>query len=95
VTFTPKISGEAGKPQQAMLMASSKAHGGLAAYAVAKAKKDGTHTATLSTAAIEKQIANVVSTLPSCVRTCSLSRPDSMHMFGALTLTVTFPVELS
>jgi hypothetical protein len=62
VTFTPKISGQAGKPQQAMLMASSKAHGGLAAYAVAKAKKDGTHTATLGTAAIEKQIANVVST---------------------------------
>jgi hypothetical protein len=44
-----------------MLMAASKAHPGLAAYAVAKAKKEGSHTASLSTAAIEKQIANVVS----------------------------------
>jgi hypothetical protein len=63
VTFTAQISGEPGKPQQAMLMATSKAHPGLAAYAVAKAKKDGRHTAALSTSAIDKQIANVVRAL--------------------------------
>lgn len=66
VSFTPQIVGEAAKPQQAMLMAVSKASGGLAAYAVAKAKKDGSQTASLSTAAIEKQIANVVSARATC-----------------------------
>jgi len=44
-------------------MATSKTHPGLAVYAVAKVKKDGSsHTATLSTAAVEKQIVNLVST---------------------------------
>lgn len=60
MSFKAQLSGEPGKPQQAMLMATSKAHPGLAAYAVAKAKKDGSHTATLSTSAIDKQVANVV-----------------------------------
>ena len=60
VSFTPKLNGDSLKPQQAMLMASSKSHPGLAAYAVAKVKKDGPHVITLTTASIDKQIANVV-----------------------------------
>ncbi|KAF8056103.1 nifk [Scenedesmus sp. PABB004] len=59
VSFKPLLGGSAAKPQQAMLMASSAAHPGLAAYAVAKAKKDGQHVATLSAAAIEKQLGSV------------------------------------
>lgn len=63
-------------------MAVSKSSGGLAAYAVAKAKKDGSHTASLSTAAIEKQIANVVSGLPAawgcgCGTECSAAPSSS------------------
>lgn len=63
-------------------MAVSKSSGGLAAYAVAKAKKDGSHTASLSTAAIEKQIANVVSGLPAawgcgCWTECSAAPSSS------------------
>eukprot|EP00878_Enallax_costatus_P042940 GHUV01050464.1.p2 GENE.GHUV01050464.1~~GHUV01050464.1.p2 ORF type:complete len:217 (+),score=92.75 GHUV01050464.1:359-1009(+) len=42
-----------------MLMAASKSHPGLAAYAVAKVKKDGPHIITLTTASIDKQLANV------------------------------------
>lgn len=60
VAFKPLLGGEASKPQQAMLMAASKAHPGLAAYAVAKAKKDGSHVATLNTAAVEKQLGSLV-----------------------------------
>jgi hypothetical protein len=78
VSFTPQIGGEAARPQQAMLMAVSKASGGLAAYAVAKAKKDGSHTASLSTAAIEKQIANVVSVGWQQNAECSTTPPSSM-----------------
>jgi hypothetical protein len=43
-----------------MLVAASKAHPGLAAYAVAKARKDGGHVASLSTATIEKQLGSLV-----------------------------------
>eukprot|EP00878_Enallax_costatus_P010700 GHUV01011176.1.p1 GENE.GHUV01011176.1~~GHUV01011176.1.p1 ORF type:complete len:120 (+),score=38.38 GHUV01011176.1:596-955(+) len=60
VSFTPKLNGDSVKPQQAMLMAASKSHPGLAAYAVAKVKKDGPHIITLTTASIDKQLANVV-----------------------------------
>jgi len=54
LTFTPKIDGSAAKPQQAMLMLS--AAGGLAAYAVGKPKKDGSHTISVTQALVEKQI---------------------------------------
>lgn len=77
VSFTPQLSGKAAKPQQAMLMASSKAHPSLAAYAVAKVKKGGSHVITLSTASIEKQLANVVSR----VRVLS-SDPDHVLLIG-------------
>jgi hypothetical protein len=43
-----------------MLVAASKAHPGLAAYAVAKARKDGGHVASLSTSTIEKQLGSLV-----------------------------------
>lgn len=56
VSFTPQLDGAATKPQQAMLMAVSKEQPALVAYAVAKAKKDGLHVATLATAAVEKQL---------------------------------------
>ena len=59
VTFTPKAGGEPFKPQQAMLMVVPAAAPKLAAYAVAKARRDGGHTATLSAAAVEKQLGPV------------------------------------
>ncbi|KAI8473224.1 MAG: Oligosaccharyltransferase subunit Ribophorin II-domain-containing protein [Monoraphidium minutum] len=59
VVFTPKTDGEASKPQQAMLMAVPASNPALAAYAVAKARKDGSHAATLSQAAVEKQLGPV------------------------------------
>lgn len=61
VSFIPHLNKKPVKLQQAMLMASSKAHAGLAAYAVAKVKKEGQHVITLSTDNIDKQLANVVS----------------------------------
>jgi hypothetical protein len=60
VSFTALLDGSASKPQQAMLVAASKAHPGLAAYAVAKARKDGGHVASLSTSTIEKQLGSLV-----------------------------------
>eukprot|EP00879_Flechtneria_rotunda_P027042 GHRR01028901.1.p1 GENE.GHRR01028901.1~~GHRR01028901.1.p1 ORF type:complete len:267 (+),score=87.20 GHRR01028901.1:175-975(+) len=59
VSFIPQLSGSAAKPQQAMLMASSKVHPRLAAYAIAKVKKDGSHVVTLGTTSIEKQLGTV------------------------------------
>jgi hypothetical protein len=58
LTFTPKVDGSAAKPQQAMLMLS--ANSGLAAYAVAKAKKDASHTISVTQALVEKQIGKQV-----------------------------------
>lgn len=58
VTFTPLIDGSAAKPQQAMLML--KAAKGPAAYAVAKVKKDGSHTISLTMAAVHKQVGKQV-----------------------------------
>jgi hypothetical protein len=60
VSFTALLDGAASKPQQAMLVAASKAHPGLAAYAVAKARKDGGHVASLGVATIEKQLGSLV-----------------------------------
>jgi hypothetical protein len=60
VTFQPLLDASPSKPQQAMLMAAAKGHPGLAAYAVAKARKDGSHVASLSTATIEKQLGSLV-----------------------------------
>lgn len=59
VTFTPKLDSTAFKPQQAMVMLVPAGHSHLAAYAVAKARKDGSHTATLSLGAVEKQLGTV------------------------------------
>lgn len=59
VTFTPKTDGAPSKPQQAMVVLQPKAHKGLAAYAVAKAKKDGSHSVTLSQSLVEKQLGPV------------------------------------
>lgn len=59
VTFTPKLDGSAFKPQQAMLMLVPASHSNLAAYAVAKARKDGSHAATLTQALVEKQLGTV------------------------------------
>lgn len=62
MTFTPQIDGSSAKPQQAMLMMVPKGEKALAAYAVARAKKDGSHSVTVSQAAIEKQLGSVVRT---------------------------------
>lgn len=72
VSFTPQLDGAPAKPQQAMLMGASKAYPGLAVYAVAKPQKDGSHVATLSSASIDKQVANMVrghGLLARCART--------------------------
>lgn len=61
ITFTPKSNGAAFKPQQAMLLLVPEAAADLAAYAVAKAKKDGSHSATVSASLIDKQLGPVVS----------------------------------
>lgn len=63
VTFTPTIDGSKGKPQQAMAVLVPAANEELAAYAVAKARKDGSHVIALSLAAVEKQLGPVVSAL--------------------------------
>jgi hypothetical protein len=60
VTFTPQADGAASKPQQAMLLLQPKAHKGLSAYAVAKARKDGAHVVSLSQALVEKQLGSLV-----------------------------------
>lgn len=59
VTFTPQIDGSAAKPQQAMLMLVPAGEQALAAYAVARAKKDGSHAVTISQANVEKQLGSV------------------------------------
>lgn len=45
-------------------MANSKSEPGLAAYAVAKVKKDGSHVITLSTSGIDKQLGGLVRSGP-------------------------------
>ena len=60
VTFSPQIDGSAAKPQQAMVMMVPAGQDSLAAYAVARARKDGGHAATLSQALVEKQLGSVV-----------------------------------
>jgi hypothetical protein len=60
VSFQPLLGGAAAKVQQAMLMAVSKEQPSLAAYAVAKAKKDGMHVITLAVAGMEKQLGSLV-----------------------------------
>jgi len=61
VSRPPLLHGSASKPQQAMLMAVNQQQPELAAYAVAKVKKDGVHVITLSATSIEKQLGSLVS----------------------------------
>jgi hypothetical protein len=72
-------SGSTFKPQQVMLLLVSQSTEA-AAYVVGKAKRDGTHTLTISHAILEKQVGKLVSCSEppfDHAATCSSSRADT------------------